>query len=31
MTDLSMAQRSRSGQGVFADTGDQLLNSVFGM
>ena len=29
MTDISMAQRSRSGRGVFADTGDQLLNYSF--
>lgn len=29
MTDISMAQRSRSGRGVFADTGDQLLNFSF--
>ena len=29
MTDISMGQRSRSGRGVFADTGDQLLNFSF--
>ena len=31
MTDISMGQRSRSGRGVFADTGDQLLSIVLSM